>query len=50
MEVQGKAKETVASSRLGKRIDSMLQKIDVNLKELEVELADLPDGKIDQDE
>ena len=48
--VKEKATEEKASSRLGKRIDTMLNKVDITLKELEEEVSHLPDGKIDKDE
>lgn len=50
VEVEETVKESVASSRLGKRIDSMLIKIDSDLKELEDKVRDLPEGKIDKHE
>lgn len=49
-QVEEKAKENVASKRLGKRIDSMLKEIDDTLRDLENEVLTLPDGKIDKDE
>jgi len=43
-------KENIASSRLGKRIDSLLDKVDVTLFDLEKDVSELPFGKIDLDE
>ena len=50
LQVKRRAKESVASSRLGKRIDKMLKKIDTTLCDLEESVSHLPDGKIDMDE
>jgi len=43
-------KENIASSRLGRRIDSLLDKVDKTLFDLEVDVKELPKGKIDLDE
>lgn len=42
--------ENIASSRLGKRIDSILDRIDKTLGDLEKDVSELPQGKIDLDE
>ena len=42
--------ENIASSRLGKRIDALLDKADKTLFDLEKDVKELPKGKIDLDE
>lgn len=41
--------ENIASSRLGKRIDALLDKVDKTLFDLEKDVMELPKGKIDLD-
>ena len=42
--------ENIASSRLGRRIDALLDKVDKTLFVLEKDVKELPKGKIDLDE
>jgi len=49
-EVKKDAVESVASVRLGKKMDAILVKVDVALTQLEKKESDMPTGKIDEDE